>query len=185
MPSYAVCPPEYIPACLNICQPEWISACLTDCLPATWISACLTNIYLPTLLKLRTLNSEHIIGCCKTKLSMERNMFLVCGPGKYICISVVFRYLLNFPKVFRRFPEVSGSFSVKYHSYQENIILYHCFLLSLIKFNQNSYLGHMTMQIIKKKLNGGKGRGSNRWKFPRFPMEIPEISWKFPELSLL
>jgi hypothetical protein len=64
-----------------------------------------------TLLKLRTLISVHIIGCRKTKLSMERKMFPVCGPRKYICISVVFRHLRNFPEVFRRFPEVSGGFS--------------------------------------------------------------------------
>jgi hypothetical protein len=64
-----------------------------------------------TLLKLRTLISEHIIGCRKTKLSMERKMFPLCGPSKYICISVVFRHLRNFPEVFRRFPDISGGFS--------------------------------------------------------------------------
>jgi hypothetical protein len=37
-----------------------------------------------TLLKLQTLISVHIIGCRKTKLSMERKMFPVCGPDKYI-----------------------------------------------------------------------------------------------------
>jgi hypothetical protein len=50
-----------------------------------------------SLLKLRTLFSVHIIGCRKTKLSMERKMFPVCGRGKYMCISVAFRRLRNFP----------------------------------------------------------------------------------------
>ncbi len=38
-------------------------------------------------------------------------MFPVCGPRKYICISVFFRDLRNFPEVFRRFPDISGGFS--------------------------------------------------------------------------
>jgi hypothetical protein len=38
-------------------------------------------------------------------------MFPVCGMHKYICISVVFRHLRNFPEVFRRFPDISGFFS--------------------------------------------------------------------------
>jgi hypothetical protein len=59
-----------------------------------------------TLIKLRTLFSVHIIGCRKTKLSMERKMFPVIGRGKYMCISVVFRSLRNFPQIFRRFPEI-------------------------------------------------------------------------------
>jgi hypothetical protein len=63
------------------------------------------------LLKLPTLISVHIIGCRKTKLSMERKMFPVCGPHKYSCISVDFRHLRNFPGVFRRFPDISGGFS--------------------------------------------------------------------------
>ncbi len=63
-----------------------------------------------TLLKLRTLISEHIIGCRKTKLSMERKTFPVCGPSKYICISVVFRHLRNFPEVFQKFSDISGVF---------------------------------------------------------------------------
>jgi hypothetical protein len=63
-----------------------------------------------TLLKLRALISVHIIGCRKTKLSMERKMFPVCGPRKYICISVVFRHFRNFPEVFRRFPDISIGF---------------------------------------------------------------------------
>ncbi len=66
---------------------------------------------LHTLLKLWTLISVHIIGCRKTKLSMDRKIFLVCEPGKYICISVVFRRLQSFPEVFRRFPEVFRKFS--------------------------------------------------------------------------
>jgi hypothetical protein len=64
-----------------------------------------------TLIKLRTLISVHIIGCRKTKLSRERKMFPVCGPQKYICISVVFRHLRNFPEIFRRFSEISRGFS--------------------------------------------------------------------------
>ena len=63
------------------------------------------------LLKLRTLISVHIIRYRKTKLSMERKMFPLCGPSKYICISVVFRHLQNFPEVFRKFSEISGGFS--------------------------------------------------------------------------
>ena len=65
----------------------------------------------PTLIKLQTLISVHIIGCRKTKLSRERKMFPVCGLQKYICISVVFRHLRNFPEIFRRFSEISGGFS--------------------------------------------------------------------------
>ncbi len=38
-------------------------------------------------------------------------MFPVCGPGKYICISVVFRHLWNFPEVFRRLQDISEGFS--------------------------------------------------------------------------
>ncbi len=38
-------------------------------------------------------------------------MFPVCGPLKYICISVVFRDLRNLPEVFRRLPDISGGFS--------------------------------------------------------------------------
>ena len=38
-------------------------------------------------------------------------MFPVCGPRKYICISVVFRHLRNFPEVFRKFSDISGGFS--------------------------------------------------------------------------
>jgi hypothetical protein len=53
------------------------------------------------LLKLRMLNSVHKIGCRTTELSLERKMFPVCGPGKYICISVVFRYLRNFRNFIR------------------------------------------------------------------------------------
>ncbi len=64
-----------------------------------------------TLLKLRTFISEHIIGCRKTKLSMERKMFPLCGSSKYICISVVFCHLRNFPEVFRKFSDISGVFS--------------------------------------------------------------------------
>jgi hypothetical protein len=64
-----------------------------------------------TLIKLRTLISEHIIGCRKTKLSMERKLFPACGPRKYICISVVFRHLRNFSEVFRRLPDISRGFS--------------------------------------------------------------------------
>jgi hypothetical protein len=63
-----------------------------------------------TLLKLRSLNSEHIIGCRKTKLSMERNMFLVCGPGKYICISVVSALLGIFRRLSGGFRRISGGF---------------------------------------------------------------------------
>jgi hypothetical protein len=74
------------------------------------------NSGLLALLKLRTLISVHLIGCRKTKLSMERKMFPVCGPHKYSCISVVFRHLgifrrfsggfRKFPEVFRKFPKV-------------------------------------------------------------------------------
>ncbi len=42
---------------------------------------------------------------------MERKIFPVCGPLKYICISVVFRDLRDFPEVFRRLPDISGVFS--------------------------------------------------------------------------
>ncbi len=70
-----------------------------------------TYEYMNTLWKLRTLISVHIIGCRKTKLSMERKMFPVCGPRNYICISVVFRDLRNFPEVFRRLPNISGGFT--------------------------------------------------------------------------
>ncbi len=38
-------------------------------------------------------------------------MFPVCGPRKYICISVVFRDLRNFPEIFRRLLDISGGFS--------------------------------------------------------------------------
>jgi hypothetical protein len=69
------------------------------------------SISAATLLKLRTLISVDIIGCRKTKLSMERKMFPVYRPHKYICISVVFRHLRNFPEIFRRFSEISGGFS--------------------------------------------------------------------------
>jgi hypothetical protein len=31
------------------------------------------------------------------------------------------------------------------------------------KFNQNSYLGHMTIPIVMKKLYKGKGRGHSRF----------------------
>jgi hypothetical protein len=33
-------------------------------------------------------------------------MFPVCGRGKYMCISLLFRHLRNFPEIFRRFPEI-------------------------------------------------------------------------------
>jgi hypothetical protein len=38
-------------------------------------------------------------------------MFPVCGQRKYICISVVFRHLRNFPEVLRRLQDISGGFS--------------------------------------------------------------------------
>jgi hypothetical protein len=72
------------------------------------VELCLIGL---TLLKLRTLISVHIIGCRNTKLSMERKMFPVCGPRKYICISVIFRHLRKFLGVFRRFSDISGGFS--------------------------------------------------------------------------
>ncbi len=56
-----------------------------------------------TLWKLWTLNSVHIIGWRKTKLSSERNMFPVSGLQKNSWISVVFRFFRNYPKIFRSF----------------------------------------------------------------------------------
>ncbi len=95
-------------------QYSWLSIVILSKLEASWYSAGrIQNERLDilladyaTLLKLRTLISLHIIGCRKTKLSMERKMFPDCGPRKSICISVVFRHLRNFLEVFRRFPEI-------------------------------------------------------------------------------
>ncbi len=65
---------------------------------------------LNTLLQLRTLNSVHMIGCRKTKLSIERNMFPVCGLQEYSWISVVCRYFRNYPNIFRRFLKIFRRF---------------------------------------------------------------------------
>ncbi len=60
-----------------------------------------------TQLKLWMLNFVQIIGCRKTKLSMERKMLPLCGLVEYICISLVFRYL----RIFRNFiPDISWKF---------------------------------------------------------------------------
>jgi hypothetical protein len=45
--------------------------------------------------------------------------------------------------------------------------------LLMVKLNKNSYLGHMAIPIIMKKLYEGEGRGSSRFLLAH----IPEISW--------
>jgi hypothetical protein len=43
----------------------------------------------------------------------------------------------------------------------------------MVKLNQNSYLGYMTIPIIMKKLYEGEGRGPSRYLLAH----MPEISW--------
>jgi hypothetical protein len=43
----------------------------------------------------------------------------------------------------------------------------------MVKLNQKSYLGYMTIPIIMKKLYEGEGRGPSRFLLAH----IPEISW--------